>query len=103
LIAGSDFPIESHNPFLGIDSYVNRKGINEEITWNGEETLSVEESLESYCYTPHLATHNMNSGSLDEGNRADITIIDNDLSNKNMIKFTQVIATISNGKLTKHL
>lgn len=103
LIAGSDFPIESHNPFFGIDAFVNRRAINEEITWQKEETLSLEDALNSYCYTPHLATGNSNSGSLELGKRADITIIDNDLSQSKNVKNTKVIATISNGKLTKHL
>ena len=103
LIAGSDFPIESHNPFFGIDAFVNRRAINEEITWQKEETLSLEDALNSYCYTPHLATGNSNSGSLELGKRTDITIIDNELSQSNTIRNTKVIATITNGKLTKHL
>lgn len=103
LIAGSDFPIESHNPFLGIDSFVNRKANNEEQTWLKEETLTLEEALKSYCYTPHLATGNTSSGSLESGKRADITIIDNDLTRPDYIKHTKVIAIISNGKLTKYL
>jgi predicted amidohydrolase YtcJ len=103
LIAGSDFPIESHNPFLGIDAFVNRKANKEEITWQKEETLSLEEALKSYCYTPHFAIGNTNSGLLQPGKRADIIIIDNDLSQSENIRNTKVIATISNGKLTKYL
>jgi predicted amidohydrolase YtcJ len=103
LIAGSDFPIESHNPFLGIDSFVNRIAVNEEKTWQKDETLSLENALNSYCYTPHLATRNSFSGSLEIGKRADITIINNDLRDPSKIKRTRVLATISSGKLTKHL
>lgn len=103
LIAGSDFPIESHNPFWGIDSFVNRKSVGEDISWKPEETLTLENALIPYCYTPHLATKNNNSGSIKSGNRADITIINNDLSHTKNIKNTQVIATVSGGKLTKHL
>lgn len=103
LIAGSDFPIESHNPFYGIDAFVNRKAKNEVTTWQKEETISLEEALKSYCYTPHLATGNSDSGLMQSGKRADITIIDNDLSQSENIKNTKVIATISDGKLTKHL
>ncbi len=103
LIAGSDFPIESHNPFFGIDAFINRIANNEELTWQEEETLTLQESLKSYCYTPHLASGNINSGTLETGKRADITIIDNDLSQPKTIKHTKVIATIAKGKLTKHL
>ncbi|MER3329581.1 MAG: amidohydrolase family protein, partial [Candidatus Kapaibacterium sp.] len=103
LMAGSDFPIESHNPFLGIDSFINRKANNDKETWQKEEIISLEESLKSYCYTPHLASGNKDSGSLETGKRADITIIDNDLSHRDTIKDTKVLATISNGKLTKLL
>ncbi len=103
LIAGSDFPIEAHNPFFGLDSFINRKALNEEETWQKQETLTLEDALNSYCYTPHLATRNSNSGSLEIGNRADITIIDNDLNQSNNIKNTKVLATVSNGTLTKHL
>lgn len=103
LIAGSDFPIESHNPFFGIEAFVNRKAKNENITWHPEETIEIEDALKSYCYTPHLASRNKNSGTIKKGNRADITIINNDLSDQSKIKQTKVIATISDGKLTKHL
>lgn len=103
LIAGSDFPIESHNPFFGIDAFINRKANKEKTTWHPEETLQVEDALKSYCYTPHLASGNTNSGTIEIGKRADITIIDNDLSDQSKIKQTKVIATISAGKLTKHL
>ena len=103
IIAGSDFPIESHNPFYGIDAFVNRKANNEVTTWQKEETISLQEALKSYCYTPHLVTGNSDSGLIQPGKRADITIIDNDLSQPEHIRNTKVIATISNGNLTKHL
>lgn len=103
LIAGSDFPIESHNPFFGIDAFVNRKAKNENTSWHPEETLQVQDALKSYCYTPYLASGNNNGGTIEIGKRADITIIDNDLSDQSKIKQTKVIATISAGKLTKHL
>jgi len=103
LIAGSDFPIESHNPFFGIDSFVNRIARNEEQTWQKEETISLDEALHTYCFTPHLASGNNNSGILETGKRADITIIDQDLSEPLEIKETRVIATIVGGKLTKLL
>ena len=103
IIAGSDFPIESHNPFLGIDSFINRTAENEEESWQKEETLSIEEALLSYCYTPHFSTKTQLGGTLEKGEKANISIIDNDLTNTDTIKYTKVIATICNGKLTKHL
>lgn len=103
LIAGSDFPIESHNPFFGIDSFVNRKSDGDENSWHIEECLNLEEALETYCITPHLVSRNNDSGILSEGKRADICIIDNDLADKRKIKQTKCIATVVKGKLTKHL
>lgn len=103
LIAGSDFPIESYNPYLGIDAFRNRNGKGENKTWNEEETISLEDSLKSYCVNPHLASGNGSRGSIEISKSADISVIDNDLSNNKQIKHTECLATIVNGKLTKHL
>jgi len=103
LIAGSDFPIESHNPFLGIDSFVNRIPFGESNTWQPEETISIEQSLDAYCNEPHNAS-GVGAGrhGLKEGNYAHLCIVNHDFSDVKQIKTTQVLATIVNGKLTNY-
>jgi predicted amidohydrolase YtcJ len=104
LIGGSDFPIESHNPFLGIDAFVNRVGNGEIDTWDSHETLSIEDALKTYCSTPHQILCSIyHYDWLEVNAKADFLVIDNDLSDKSKIKNTKVIATICNGKITKYL
>jgi len=104
LIAGSDFPIESHNPFLGIDSFVNRIPINEQESWQEEETISIAESLDAYCYEPHNASGvGGNRNRLVVDNYANLCIVDHDFTDKSRIKSTKILATVSDGNPTNYL
>lgn len=104
LIAGSDFPIESHNPFLGIDSFVSRIPLGENHTWQPEETISLSEAIDAYCFNPHIASGvGTDRGSLEIGNFANLCIINHDFTDKSTIKSTEVLATVTDGKLTNYL
>ncbi|MBF0546489.1 MAG: amidohydrolase [Candidatus Riflebacteria bacterium] len=46
IAAGSDSPVTSFNPFLGIDGFVNHP--------NGEERISLNEAFAAYLFSPHL-------------------------------------------------
>ncbi len=50
LIAGSDFPIESHHPLKGIDVFVNRKSISKNEDFFPNERISLEQALIAYIH-----------------------------------------------------
>lgn len=75
LLGGSDFPIESHNPFLGINAFVNRQNnlnIADELK---RECLSLESALKCYTLNPYIALGIESNGKLAPNYKADFTII----------------------------
>ncbi len=89
LIAGSDYPIESHNPVLGIDAFVNRKPFSSNSTWTGKEKLSLEEALEAYSQTPKKIFEPKRKS-------CDITILNNKLEDD--LSKCKPVAAVSDGK-----
>ncbi len=98
IIAGSDYPIESHNPFTGIDAFVNRIPKGDSEPWFAEEAISIEEAVKCYTLYPRKHLGISDRGIIKVGNKADLTIIDNDLHDKSAIYNTKVIATFINGR-----
>lgn len=89
LVAGSDAPIESPDPLLGIKSFTSSGNIG--------ELLSINESLDAYITTPHKV-YKKKRGKIEVGFDADFIIIDNNfLENQKSISKTNVLATIING------
>lgn len=89
LVAGSDAPIESPNPFLGLLAFTNSSNTN--------ELISIQEALESYITTPHKV-YKKKRGKIEVGFDADFIILDNNfLENQKSISKTNVLATIING------
>lgn len=104
LIAGSDFPIESHNPILGIDAFVNRIGKGETETWVKAETLTIEEAIDYYSKIPHQITKKLfDYMSFAVNDKAEFIVVSNDLESNSTIKECKILATISDGNITKHL
>jgi predicted amidohydrolase YtcJ len=99
---GSDFPIESHNPFLGIDAFVRRIPFGEKLSWYPEECLSRKSALESYTSTPRKITGMFEKrGELIPGKQADITILDRNLMtcSEEEIASAKVVAVVCAGKI----
>lgn len=95
IIGGSDFPIESHNPFLGIEAFINRQNnlsINDEIM---KECLSEQSAIESYTINPYKSVNIDNIGKLETGFKADFTVI-NECAFGNK---TKVLDVFIDGKL----
>lgn len=89
LVAGSDAPIESANPFLGLTAFTQSNNKNELIT--------IDEGLSAYITTPHKI-YRRNRGKIEIGYDADIIVIDNNfIENQKSISNTNVLATIING------
>lgn len=97
---GSDFPIESGDPLLGIDAFVNRIPLNGEHTWQGHECISREQALSCYTTDAHILSGNeYRRGKIELKYDADFTILDKNIleCENSDIKTTKVIATYAAG------
>lgn len=100
IAGGSDFPIESGNPFLGIDAFVRRTPEAEDIPWFAEECLSRAEALAAYTSWAHaLADQDYRRGTIAPGFDADITVVDRNILTcpQEDIASTQAVATYAAG------
>jgi hypothetical protein len=76
LVFGSDWPVVSLNPFLGMQAAVTGR-ILDGTTWQTQENITVAEALR--CYTSRAAWAMRNEdelGRIDRGYRADFVILE---------------------------
>ncbi|GAA5130544.1 amidohydrolase [Thalassotalea piscium] len=81
IAAGSDFPVESANPFFGLHASVTRQDkVNlPEGGWFPEEKMTRLESLKSFTIDAAYSGHQEKIiGSLEAGKKADFILIEND-------------------------
>lgn len=98
---GSDWPVVTLNPFLGIDSAVNAKTLDGKV-WLPSHSISVEEALYAYTAGPAQAVHREDRwGTLEVGKLADMVILGDDLLTipKERIGAVKVWRTIVGGKV----
>jgi predicted amidohydrolase YtcJ len=103
LINGSDCPVESANPFLGIYAAVSRKDLKGQPKGGffPAQALTRLEALSSYTVWAAMAAfQEKNLGSLEEGKFCDFTVIDRDLLTcpERAIASTRVLATVVGGE-----
>jgi len=103
LVSGSDLPIESCDPFLGMYAAVTRKNLRGEpsVGWLKEERLSREAALRSYTLDAAYAGFEENThGSIAAGKFADFVVIDRDVLSvpEDEIPRTRVLATFARGR-----
>ena len=104
LAGGSDCPIESFNPMLGIYAAVTRKGLDgkPDNGWMTDELLTVKEAIELYTTGSAYASFDENKkGTLTEGKLADMVVLSEDpfKIEKDSIKDIKVDLSIVDGKI----
>jgi predicted amidohydrolase YtcJ len=104
LAFGSDWPIVSFDPFLGLNSAVNRTTPDGRPAggWLPHERLSLADALEGYTSSSAWAAHeDLVKGTLEPGMLADVVILDRDLfaGSPSGIMAASVQTTILDGKV----
>jgi len=102
--SGSDFPVESVNPLLGIYAAVTRQDTNgrPEDGWHPEQKMAIEEAVKGFTIWAAYAAFQENLlGSIETGKLADFTVLDRDIltSDPKDIPSAQVLFTIVGGRV----
>ncbi len=103
IAGGSDFPVESHNPFLGFYAAVTRQDAegNPEGGWNPQERLTREQALAMFTlWAAYASFEEEMKGSLTPGKLADFIVIDRDIMAcpPEEILATRVLRTVIGGE-----
>jgi len=103
IAAGSDFPVESPNPFFGLHAAVTRQDHQNqpEAGWYSKESMTRLEALKSFTIDAAFSGHQEKIiGSLVSGKKADFILVENNYfsENKENIWKNKVLSTWVNGK-----
>ena len=82
IAGGSDFPVESDNPFFGLHAAVTRTDHNNRPAggWRPEQAMTLIEAFRAFTLDAAYAEHNeQRIGSLEPGKWADFILVDRDL------------------------
>jgi len=101
---GSDFPVESINPFLGIYAAITRKDLsgNPAGGWYSRQCLSVEEAVRSFTVDAAYASFEESiRGSLEAGKFADFVVLPVDIMSieTSLIPEIKPLATVVGGEI----
>jgi predicted amidohydrolase YtcJ len=81
IAGGSDFPVESPNPFHGIHAAVTRRSRrNDGHGWQPEQCMTREEAVRSFTtWNAFASRQERDLGSLDVGKHADVVVLSDDV------------------------
>jgi predicted amidohydrolase YtcJ len=82
IAAGSDFPVESTNPFWGIHAAVTRQDHDDQPAggWRPQDRMTVLEALRAFTLDAAYAQHMEDRvGTLEPGKAADFILVDQDI------------------------
>lgn len=104
IAGGSDFPVESHNPFLGLYAAVTRQNLEglPHGGWLPDQRMTRAQALRSMTlHAAHASFHEDSRGSLTPGKLADLIVIDRDLMTcpEDEIPTTKVLLTMIGGQI----
>ncbi|MBO6740933.1 MAG: amidohydrolase [Phycisphaerales bacterium] len=103
IAGGSDFPVESHNPFLGFYAAVTRQNHEgqPEGGWQPDQRMTRDEALKSFTiWAAYAAFEEDQKGTLELGKLADFIVIDRDVMTcePSEILNTRVLSTVIGGE-----
>jgi hypothetical protein len=103
LAFGTDFPVESSNPFPGLSAAISRQDVEGQPPggWYPDERVSFEQALDAYTRgAAYAGFAEEKIGSLENGKWADFVIVDRDPTkvNPQELAKTQVLETWVGGK-----
>jgi len=102
LAFGTDYPVESINPFLGLYSAVTRQNETGTMTYQPQEKLTLDEALYAYTQASAFAEFREHQkGRLEPGYLADFIVLDRDITTATpqQLLGTKVLRTIVNGEI----
>jgi predicted amidohydrolase YtcJ len=81
IAGGSDFPVESPNPFHGIHAAVTRRPrTNDDRGWQPEQRMTREEAVRSFTtWNAFASRQERDLGSLEVGQQADVVVLSDDV------------------------
>lgn len=101
---GSDFPVESPNPMLGIYAAITRMDVNQEPSggWFPEQRMTIQEAIRGFTeWAAYGAFQEDVLGSIEKGKYADFTILDKNILEiePEEILTTKTLYTIVHGEI----
>jgi predicted amidohydrolase YtcJ len=77
LTSGSDYPVTSHDPWIGMYALLTRNSQADGTSYGPDETLGIEDTLRSYTINGAYLTYEEDvKGSLEVGKLADLVVVD---------------------------
>jgi predicted amidohydrolase YtcJ len=101
LAFGTDYPVESIDPFRGLYAAITRQNEAGTVTFQPQEKISIAEAIYAYTQAPAFAEFREHQkGRLEPGYVADIIVLDRDITTASpqQLLHTRVLSTVVQGE-----